>query len=88
MVSSVFMYFGYRDEVATIDAMQSITEGFNRDVRRITGVSTDSTRTDLRNNAAVRESLESSRFRVLLVFAIGVSMAVTGSWLIVSANDT
>ena len=74
--------------ITAIDAIQLITGGFNRVMRRIAGISTNLPQTDLRSVPAVRDSIGNSRNRQFLVLVLGIVMARVGSWLLTGANDT
>lgn len=86
IITSVTMYFDHRDEVATINMMESLTNGFNRDLEKISGVSMRSLDMNLRSNPGIKNAISSSRARIILVLLAGIAMSGGGSWLLIKAN--
>lgn len=86
IVGSVTMYFDYREEVATIDALQSIGNSFERDMTKLFGGSGAGLNLNLRNDPNIRKSISGARNRVILVLLAGIAMSILGSWLLVEGN--
>lgn len=82
IVTSVTMYFDYREEVATIEAIQSIANNMSRDFSRTFGGAPNPLNLDYRNDPDMNRAMSGSRNRALLVFLSGLVMSIGGSLLV------